>query len=406
MQSFLLHLLLLPLLTTATVITLTPLQFTLSLSSTSSWQGGSLSTSDLNAFSSAAEEYIDGHNLLSSALGLEDGQYGGIEFTASSSTTTKQRRRRLRQLQTTVDIVLRGQVTFAFGEFPLPTDESLSEIVATLFRNGEQLFVRQIVSTAEEEQDGDLDWMEGVMGYDVSIDLENGQSSLSDGDTTKSQIAQAPTASTDSSSGNDHNMNLFIIIGIVGASISLIILLAGLCYAKRTHTNVKPIQSPASTTITSSTPKKKKSILKNNSQTILKNNTNTTVLSPASMPSTQPQDELSDDDESNADFLMARAALNNTHSSINPRRVSSNLSGGGGSVVSGGTSYVDDNMSYAFSVDGQSTVVSRLGGDVAIGAGGIEAFQNENGGVFRWNEDGTKVRESEREDVLNVSSIM
>jgi hypothetical protein len=31
-------------------------------------------------------------------------------------------------------------------------------------------------------------------------------------------------------------------------------------------------------------------------------------------------------------------------------------------------------------------------GDVAIGAGGISAFQNENGGVFKWNEDGTKVR--------------
>lgn len=63
-------------------------------------------------------------------------------------------------------------------------------------------------------------------------------------------------------------------------------------------------------------------------------------------------------------------------------------------MVSGAaSSYADDNMSYAFSVDGQSTVVSKgmNMGDVAIGAGGISAFQSENGGVFRWNDDGTKV---------------
>jgi hypothetical protein len=109
------------------------------------------------------------------------------------------------------------------------------------------------------------------------------------------------------------------------------------------------------------------------------------------MPSHIPiqEDEVSDD-ESNADFMMARAALNNTHSSIQPRRVAS----GGFSVVSGAnSSYADDNMSYAFSVDGQSIVGSKVSmGDVAIGAGGISAFQNENGGVFKWNEDGTKVR--------------
>ena len=278
----------------------------------------------------------------------------------------------------TTDIVLQGEVTFAPGDFALPTDESLSEIVATLFRNGEQLFVRQIVSAAEG-QDGALDWMEGVTGYDVSIDAENVQNS-------SLNLAGVKGVNTKTTDSNSDNMNVFIIIGIAGASISLLILLVGLCYAKRTHNNVKPIQSH---TATISPPKKKKSILKN-SQTIPKSNTTTTTsLSPGSMPSTLPQDEISDD-ESNADFLMARAALNNTHSSINPRRVSSNLSAGE-SVVSGGTSFVDDNMSYAFSVDGQSTVVSRMGGDVAIGAGGIEAFQNESGGVFRWNEDGTKV---------------
>jgi hypothetical protein len=46
-------------------------------------------------------------------------------------------------------------------------------------------------------------------------------------------------------------------------------------------------------------------------------------------------------------------------------------------------------------VEGESIVGSRagntVGGDSAIGAGGISAFRNESGGVFRWNEDGTKV---------------
>jgi hypothetical protein len=364
---------------TAATINILPLQFILDLdqpSSTTTW-----SSVDLDAFSSAAEEYIDGHNLLQSALGTSN--YGGVSFTSS----VVDGRGRLRRLQNTLEVTLQGSVELSDNE-ALPSEESVTEIVATLFQNGEQLFVKQIVSQAESL--GASDWLMKVDGYDVvriESSTENssqGASSLNEQNvdgTAASQISQDQSASSDGQEKS--NPNLFIIIGVAGAAISLLLLLAGLCYAKRTHSAPETKKAQLKPATSSPIPKKQ-SILKNNSHT-------TKSLSPSSMPSNKPiqEDEMSDD-ESNADFMMARAALNNKHSSIQPRRVAS----GGLSVVSGAnSSYADDNMSYAFSVDGQSMAGSKVSmGDVAIGAGGISAFQNENGGVFKWNEDGTKVR--------------
>ena len=348
----LLFLLLVPLTTSATTISLLPLQFVLNPSSKSSW-----TSADLNTFARAAQTYIDDHNLLQSALGIDDSQYGGITFTASSS------RRRLRELQSAGDVVLNGQVSIDAED--VPSRESLTEVVSTLFLNGKTLFVKQIASQVEQDARSS-DWLKEVTNYNVSI--------MS---TRQISQAQAATNNTDDNS----SLNLFIIIGVSGAILSFLLLLAGLCYAKRSHhsTEKKPKH-----TLTPS-PSKKTSILKNNQSIPTTNSTTPTTLSPSSIPIEES------DDESNADFLLARAALNNPHSSIQARP---HTPSGGGSVVSGAaSSYADDNMSYAFSVDGQSTVVSKgmNMGDVAIGAGGISAFQSENGGVFRWNDDGTKV---------------
>ena len=351
-KMHLLFLLLVPLTTSATTISLLPLQFILYPSSKSSW-----TSVDFNTFATAAQTYIDDHNLLQSALGIDDSQYGGISFNASSA------RRRLRHLQGTVDVVLKGQVSIDAED--VPSQESLTEIISSLFLNGKALFVKQIALQVDQDA-GSSNWLREVTDYNVSVKLTR-------------QISQAQAATNNSDDSN--SLNLFIIIGVSGAILSFLLLLAGLCYAKRSHHSTEKKPKPTLS------PPKKKSILKNNMQSMpTTNSTTPTTLSPSSIPIEES------DDESNADFLLARAALNNPHSSIQARPYTPS---GEGSVVSGAaSSYADDNMSYAFSVDGQSTVVSRgmNMGDVAIGAGGISAFQSENGGVFRWNEDGTKVR--------------
>jgi hypothetical protein len=360
----------------ATTIPISP--FTLSFDSTSSTT--TFSSLDLDAIASAAQKYIDGHDLLQTALGLDE-EYDGVEFTASISDE-RGTKRNLRRLQNTKDVTLEGSASFSESD-GLPSQERLSEVVVKLFRNGEQLFVKELKEEIEEV--GGSDWLGEVSGYDVVMvddyasngaavgddtSLTGQTSGESASNTASGVVAQTQIANTDE---NTTGVNLFIVIGAAGAIFAFLLLLTGLCYAKRNHNNKKdsPISSPPS------------------KRSILKNSTATSMASPTSVPSPIAPEEGSDD-ESNADFMMARAQLQNAHSSIQPRVTS------GASVVSGAySSYADDNMSYAFSVEGESIVGSRagntVGGDSAIGAGGISAFRNESGGVFRWNEDGTKV---------------
>jgi hypothetical protein len=340
---------------TATTLSITPLKFTLQIDATSST---SWTTDDLSIFATAAQNYIDDHNLLSSALGLSSNSYEGINFFVSSYTDG-----RLRRLSDGIEVTLEGSVDI--DSTALPTEEGLSEIVATLFQNGEALFVKQLI---EEAENGGSDWLTKVTGYTVRV-LD---------DDSSMQIAQAASSDDAQSQTSDNGINLYILIGAAGAFLSLLLLITGLCYAKRSHNSKDIMTSPPS-----------KPTPTTNTSSILKNHSKSNTTSPSSLPQDPMED--SDDDESNADFLLARAQLNTPHPPIQPQRVSSTTS-----IISAGTSFIDDNMSYAFSVDGQSLVGSRMGsnnnGDVAIGAGGIMAFQNESGGVFRWNEDGTKVR--------------
>ncbi|KAL7480840.1 hypothetical protein ACHAW6_006505 [Cyclotella cf. meneghiniana] len=403
----LLSLLLLSTLSTCTAvsITLSPLVFSFRLSSSTtptSW-----SSADLTVLSTAAKQYIDGHGLLESALGLssDDGlQYDGAHFTA---TQENPRRRFLRATspQNETDVILSGTVDFtttSSRSTVLPTAEGLTDVVLALFRNGEALFVRTILSAADGN-DGSSEWMTHATGYDVL--RSTGGAEVQNIAASRAPSVEEPSYDERGSAMEIYGINLFIFVGAAGAAVSFVLLVAGLCYAKRIH-GAADDKNAKNRTRFSTTQKqeqhKTSSILKNHSLT-------TAASSPSSLPSREPRypdrdeypgDVDDDDDESHADFLMARAALNNSHSAIRPHRAS----GGNASVVS--SSCADDSMSYAFSVEGDSVfggagaasmaihataAGSRAVGDAAIGAGGVSAFRSENGGVFRWNEDKTKM---------------
>lgn len=407
----LLSLLLLSTLSTCTAvsITLSPLVFSLRLSSSTtptSW-----SSADLTVLSTAAKKYIDGHGLLESALGLssDDGlQYDGTHFTA---TQENPRRRFLRATspQNETDVILSGTVDFtttSSRSTVLPTAEGLTDVVLALFQNGEALFVRTILSAADGN-DGSSEWMTHATGYDVL--RSSGSAEVQNIAASRAPSVEEPSYAERGSAIEIYGINLFIFVGAAGAAVSFVLLMAGLCYAKRIH-GAADDKNPKNRTRFSTTQKGEQ----HKTSSILKNHSQTAASSPSSLPSREPRypddddrDEYpgdvddDDDDESHADFLMARAALNNSHSAIRPHRAS----GGNASVVS--SSCADDSMSYAFSVEGDSVfggagaasmamnataAGSRAVGDAAIGAGGVSAFRSENGGVFRWNEDKTKVR--------------
>ncbi|KAL3779780.1 hypothetical protein HJC23_005997 [Cyclotella cryptica] len=386
---------------TALSVTLAPIVISLRLSDTFTTTSTSLSWTsiDYTTMATAAKRYIDDHRLLESALGLNDNgslHYDGIRFVATAAAV--EGGRFLRGMAAFDDhVLLRGTVRFTttaadvssgMDGVVLPSTEELTDIVTTLFQNGETLFVKTLVSqaNADDGDGGGSEWMTQVTGCHVV----RGSTTTTSSNHNENVVSQAQSSNTIQTQSTSipqiYGINLFLLIGAAGAVVSFLLLLGGLCYAKRIHGHGDNEKST------------------NHSQT-----TTTAANSPSSLHLYDDDDDIDadndDDDESNADFLMARAALNNSHSAI---QISRTRSGGNASVVSGAhsSSYGDDNLSYAFSVEGESvlgggTVSSKAtaammmggggGGDVAIGAGGISAFRGENGGVFRWNEDGTKM---------------
>jgi len=249
------------------------------------------------------------------------------------------------------------------------------------------------------------------------------------------------------SSGN----STLLIVGAVGAVVSIILLIGGLCYAKNSYnsneekkkesgaigwqqqqndynnndkgnpprTIGQSISSSKASSVgasgKSNSGKGKKSLFtkKPSKQTIDQTIEEGGKLPPIPAPpppmpilatneeasSIHGEDEsIDDDDESNADFLRAREALEH--------RKSNSRDQGDGISVEGDASMADtrtigDDMSYAFTVEGDSlTPMKRAGSrgssasisaeDALIGAGGMSSFANEKG-VFRWNEEGTKM---------------
>mmetsp|Transcript_9914 Transcript_9914/g.21085 ORF Transcript_9914/g.21085 Transcript_9914/m.21085 type:complete len:804 (-) Transcript_9914:654-3065(-) len=378
---------------------------------------------DLKVFSAAAIEFLDGDNLLMRSLDLEGSANGsGLEYKRAKLTARLpsvvggQRDRELEQslLRTNIStrrevqkedkakttiVNLGGSIKFSVPremdplDSGVPTDEDLSGLVRSLFvaAEDEGTFISIVKSVAQREGDSSTtSWLVDLEGYrtlDEYVAVREVATSYANMD----QLQSNDGADSISSKNDENNsINIFIIIGAAGVGLSLILLLGGLCYAKR-----KSIQENKNMTKNDQfrhegdgSPKMKKSMLSRNSS---KSN-DQTPPPPPPPPPTLPMDPIDSnpppsydetDDESNADFLLARQALNSNRS----RGV-----GGGASVVSNANTYTDD-MSYAFSVDADSIAAATKasGMDDAIGAGGIASFQNEKGGTFRWNEEGTKM---------------
>ena len=62
--------------------------------------------------------------------------------------------------------MLNGQVSIDAED--VPSRESLTEVVSTLFLNGKTLFVKQIASQVEQDARSS-DWLKEVTNYNVSI---------------------------------------------------------------------------------------------------------------------------------------------------------------------------------------------------------------------------------------------
>lgn len=335
---------------------------------------------DLDVVALAAEKYIDGNNLLELALERTlnaDLQYDGVEFKASSN---EQRRLLLRSRLVTSslanDVVLEGSVKLSAAQDinplddAIPTEAELTDVVMKLFRNGEQLFVKKLGVTANKE--GASEWLMTVTGYDAL--LLNG---VSGGDVNTLQGSQV------NSDEEGNSSNIFIIIGIVGAAVSFLLLIGGLCYAKKVYSKDGNHQSGGQLL---NTPQK--SSKPSFSMTGSPSSRNSPAKSAQSVPPPPPvydedhEDQMSDD-ESNANFMLARAALGNPVSPSRPK--------GSASVASNANTFADD-MSYAFSVEVDSVAAAtKMTTDDDVIAGGVSSFQNDRGGTFQWNEDGTKM---------------
>lgn len=254
-------------------------------------------------------------------------------------------------------------------------------------------------------------------------------------------------------SGDDGDVNILLLVGAVGAGVSLLLLVIGLCRARRVHHattgnvggEVEERRRRKTTTTTKKCTSKKMSRTANNSDDVVtfepgKNNpgrrhgwfrrpsgidgNNTTSLSgsplrppppPAFFPPTNNNSRpntpnqyhhTDDDDESNADFVLARAALGNNNDGYD----NANKYGGGESLEDGDDVESLGGESFGYTVDGESSLAASRNAtkyingvaaaaaaipgttneDSAIGAGGISSFTNDRG-IFRWNENGTKM---------------
>ena len=244
-------------------------------------------------------------------------------------------------------------------------------------------------------------WLSRIVGCKTQI-VESGLHVTAHG--RNLQDANPASVSNDSESSSSVN-NVLLLVGAAGAAISLILLCGGLCYAKKSFKiddgsgGKKKSSSPDGADDVMFQPgknnprtsgrlfKKKSSLGKNFSR-----DGSDTPSSPPPPPPPPHRTILDDDEDSNADFLLARAALNH---SVDEKPLEGMSVAGDSQALTYG-----DDMSYAFTVDGESLAPmggnnhlspgSNIDEDAAIGAGGLESFANDKG-IFRWNEEGTKM---------------
>ncbi len=379
---------------------------------------------DLNIFSTAAIEFLDGDDLLMRSLNLEESDNSELEYMRAKLTvrlpslvggkrdreleleqpllrSKVSTRREVQQkdgVATTI-VNLGGSIKFSVPQemdplnSGIPLEEDLSDLVRSLFVAAEdgETFVSMVKLVAQRKMESsnsslllDLEGYEILDEY-VSV-IEIATSNSNTDEVQSNDGADSITSKNDESS----SINIFIMIGAAGVGLSLILLLGGLCYAKRKSNQENKItkNNDKFREEVDGLARKNKSVLSRNSS----NYNGQIPPPPPPPPPILPMDPIAPnnppsydetDDESNADFILARQALNQNRS----RGV-----GGGASVVSNANTYTDD-MSYAFSVEADSVAAATKasGMEDAIGAGGIASFQNDKGGTFRWNEEGTKM---------------
>ena len=207
--------------------------------------------------------------------------------------------------------------------------------------------------------------------------------------------ASAPLSDDTSNS----SLSTLLIIGAAGAGASLLILVGLLCYArskskiKNNQLDTSPVFEPGKNNPRSpsaSSSSRRMSLFKKKISDVVEPDDNEGTSATASPTSqrdadveavleAQP-DQSGVEEEDDVSFMVARAALGQNDS------------------VAGATNAhtIGDDMSYAFTVDGESIVPAAghasvpASEDAMIGAGGLTSFANDKG-VFRWNETGTKM---------------
>ncbi|KAL7442269.1 hypothetical protein ACHAXH_007801 [Discostella pseudostelligera] len=373
--------------------------------------GDGASYEDLLMIATAAEAFIQNSQLVQLGLEFDTGDsiieeneyyFEGVDISATTlppNSDNNMGRLRGRNIQDDDDaILLSGMFHFRvpFKLSPLdqsiPSESYISQLLLAAFVREEDAFLvklREVTDNVRAEK-----WLNSVVGYNAQI---GGSEFVMTAYGRQLQEANPDDVVSDSGNSSSFN-NIWLIVGAAGAAVSLLLLCGGLCYARKsfkvedggggkkksptTKGDDVIFQPGKNNPISSSKLFKKKSSLGKSTD------------APASLPPPPPpRTPIDDDDESNADFMLARAALNHSMES-NPF--------GGLSVAGDSQGHTNgDDMSYAFTVDGES--LAPMGGtggnsispgnfndDAAIGAGGLESFANEKG-IFRWNEEGTKM---------------
>ena len=399
---------------------------------------------ELQLLSQAVQEFVT-HEIID----MDDDSIVATDFTALPSPTNNiseergignVRKRRRYQGDNDVVLQLSGNVDFdtthqAYDDLLVQTGY-LSHVILLAFTKNESALIAKIHNKAAAGGDVSLSndengWLNRVVGYETRV-VDGSQEritsasivqrrSLQENENKSRQETTTPTMNaltigiqgkrdlTDSS-----NSTTLLIVGASGAAVSVLLLIGGLCYAKKSYTeseNKKKNASESSEVVfqpgknnprsPSGSGTNRSSFFKRKGDSALEEKPPTSLpLNEDPSNVNDDDDDDDDDDESNADFLLARAALNHSIDKDNERKHNNEdgMSTTGDSQAD--THTYGDDMSYAFTVDGESLAPMKRshsnassGGnneDAMIGAGGMSSFANDKG-VFRWNEEGTKM---------------
>jgi len=231
-----------------------------------------------------------------------------------------------------------------------------------------------------------------------------------------SRLLQNDDQQPTNSSGGSESGSTLVIVGAVGAVISILILIGGVCYAKRSYSSDNNTNGPGRRQYLNDTMEEKEmsniissmeknaakkekggsgaggGYFKRSSGSGSKGGSGTAVANNAAAAAAASEESVGY--ESDVPPPPPENFMNDEQTSDDESDMHYNGIGAGNrSRANTG----DDDMSFAYSVD-QSSIApyNRQQQNNAIdpyigGAAALQSFQNEKGGVFEWNEDGTKM---------------